>query len=72
MINLIESDYEHLLPSPLLPKMDDPGMLTIHRSMNQKKLPEKLSATREHTLLNVKDGGPRPLTLGQCCAKRPH
>jgi hypothetical protein len=26
MINPIKSDYEHLLPSPLLPKMDDPGM----------------------------------------------
>jgi hypothetical protein len=36
MINLIKSDYEHLLPSPLLPKMDDPGMSTIHRSINQR------------------------------------
>jgi hypothetical protein len=25
-----------LLPSPLLPKMDDPGMPTIHRSTNQR------------------------------------
>jgi hypothetical protein len=28
MINPIKSDYENLLPSPLLPKMDDPGMRT--------------------------------------------
>jgi hypothetical protein len=32
-------------------------------------LPEKLSTTWEHALLNVKDGGPRPLTLGKFCAK---
>jgi hypothetical protein len=37
MINPIKSDYEHLLPSPLLPKMDDPGMPTIHCSINQRR-----------------------------------
>jgi hypothetical protein len=36
MINPIKSDYEHLLPSPWLPKMADPGMPTIHRSINQR------------------------------------
>jgi hypothetical protein len=36
MINPIKSDYEHLLPSPLLPKIDDPGMPTMHRSINQR------------------------------------
>jgi hypothetical protein len=36
MVNPIELDYEHLLPSPLLPKMDDPGTPTIHRSINQR------------------------------------
>jgi hypothetical protein len=36
MIIPIKSDYEHLLPSPLVPKMDDPGMPTIHYSINQR------------------------------------
>jgi hypothetical protein len=37
MIKPIKSDYEHLLPSPLMPKMDDPAMLNIHRSINQRR-----------------------------------
>jgi hypothetical protein len=61
MINPIKSDY------------DGRPWNADHTSLHQpKKLPEKLSTTREQTLLNVKDGGPRPLTVGQCCAKCPH
>jgi hypothetical protein len=38
--------HEHLLPSPLLPTMDNPGMPTIHRSINQRSF-QKLSTTWE-------------------------
>jgi hypothetical protein len=35
MINMIQSDNKNLFPSPLLPKLEDPGVPSIYCSMNQ-------------------------------------
>jgi hypothetical protein len=35
MINTIQSENENLFPSPLLPKLEDPGVPSIHCSINQ-------------------------------------
>jgi hypothetical protein len=35
MINTIKSDNEKLFPSPLLPKLEDPEVPSIHCSINQ-------------------------------------
>jgi hypothetical protein len=35
MINTIQSENENLFPSPLLPKLEDPGNPSIHCSINQ-------------------------------------
>jgi hypothetical protein len=35
MINTIQSENENLFPSPLLPKLEDPGVPSIHYSINQ-------------------------------------
>jgi hypothetical protein len=35
MINTIQSENENQLPSPLLPKLENPGVPSIHCSINQ-------------------------------------
>jgi hypothetical protein len=35
MINTIQSENENLFPSPLLSKLEDPGVPSIHCSINQ-------------------------------------
>jgi hypothetical protein len=35
MINTIQSENENLFPPPLLPKLEDPGVPSIHCSINQ-------------------------------------
>jgi hypothetical protein len=35
MINTIQLENENLLSSPLLPKLEDPGVPSIHCSINQ-------------------------------------
>jgi hypothetical protein len=55
MINPIKSDYEHLLPSLLLPKMDDPGMPTIHRSINQRNFQRSCPQHRNMHYLSVRN-----------------
>jgi hypothetical protein len=34
MINIVHAEYDHLLVSPFLTKQDDPGVPTIHYSIN--------------------------------------
>ena len=36
MINILRSEYDHLLASPFLAKKDDPGVLTIECTIGQR------------------------------------